>query len=345
MINRVTAKLFLCVLLPAACPGLLRAGSAAGTTSANFLKIPVAAIPSGLGDAYTAMVGGDSILYNPAGMGLLSYSTLSGSHNQYFEGMMQEYMALTYSSPYGNVGVAYSSLGSGAIDAYDKDGQHAGQTSTSHKMMMFSIAKSWPHFKEDAGRLDPMLINPSWTKVEPVTSYRPRSYRISAGVSIKKITERLDVEEASVRTFDAGLLVLLPRHLHLGLSALNIGGSQKLVRDSFQLPSTLRFGMAKDFHTVNDIMIFTLASDIIKYSDRDSFSATGVEVDVMQMFQFRLGYKTAKDTGSRLCGGFGMNFDRLSDKESLVHGMRADYAFVDYGDLGATHRLGVQLIW
>ena len=345
MIKRVTANLLLYALLAAALPRQLCAGADSGTTSANFLKIPVAAVPSGMGDAYTAMVGPDSILYNPAGLGLLSYSSFSGSHNQYLEGIKQEYLALIYSSPYGTLGAAYSSLASGDIDAYDLDDMPIGKTSTSHKMMMLSYSFSWPHFRQDSGRLDPMLITPSWTKVEPVTDYRPRSYRVSVGFSAKKITEKLDVEKASVQAFDAGLLVLLPGHLHVGFSALNLGKGEKVVLEAYQLPASLRFGLAKDFHTVNDVMIFTLASDLVKYRDFDYYSTTGVEVDVLRMFQFRLGYRTGKDTGAPLSGGFGMNFDRLSDKDSLVHGLRADYAYVAYGDLGTTQRLGIQLIW
>ncbi|HNW43362.1 MAG TPA: hypothetical protein PKI19_02590 [Elusimicrobiales bacterium] len=345
MMNRVTGKLLLCVLLAAACPAALRAASDPGTTGANFLKIPVAVIPGGMADAYTAMVGPDSILYNPAGLGLLSYSSFSGSHNQYLESISQEYLALVYSSPYGTVGAAYSALASGSIDAYDTVDMPIGKTSTAHTMMMLSYAWSWPHFRQDAGRLDPMLITPSWTKVEPVTDYRPRSYRVAVGGSVKKISEKLDSETASAQAFDAGLLVLLPGHIHIGLSALNFGGGQKLVQESYPLPSSLRFGLAKDFHTVNDVIIFTLASDMVKYRDRDPYSTTGAEVDVLRMFQFRVGYQTGKDTGSPLCGGFGMNFDRLSDKDSLVKGLRADYAYIGYGELGATHRFGIQLIW
>ncbi|HCC48400.1 MAG TPA: hypothetical protein DEQ38_09850 [Elusimicrobia bacterium] len=316
-----------------------------GTTAANFLKIPVAAVPSGMGEAYTAMVGPDSILYNPAGLGLLSYSSFSGSHNQYIDGITQEYLALAWRFPFATVAAAYSSLSSGDIDAYDENDMPVGKTSTSHQLTVFSVAQSWPRFKKDAGKLDPMLITPPWTKIPLVADYRPKSYRLAAGASVKKISEKLAGESSAAYAFDAGLTLILPRHFHVGASALNYGGSQKFLEASSKLPSSLRFGIAKDFHTVNDVMVFTVASDMVKYSDRDYQSATGLEVDVMKMFQLRLGYKTQKDSGSRVCGGFGMNFDRLSDKNSVMMGARVDYSYLDYGSLGATHRLGVQLIW
>ena len=321
-----------------------RAGGA-GTTSANFLKIPVAAIPSALGEAYTAMVGPDSILYNPAGLGLLSYSAFSGAHNQYLDGIAQEYLALAWRFPFGTFGAAFTTLSSGNIDAYDENDMPTGKTSTGHQLTVFSFAQSWPNFKKDAGKLDPMLITPNWTRIEPVADYRPKSYRFSAGASVRKISEKLAGESSSSYAFDAGLVLILPQHFHLGVSALNFGGSEKFVQETYSLPSSLRFGLAKDFHTVNDIMIFTVASDMVKYSDREYLSATGLEVDVMKMFQLRFGYKSQKDSGSRVCGGFGLNFDRLADKNSFLHGARVDYSYIDYGALGTTNRLGVQFIW
>ena len=332
------ALLAVCLAAPARAAG-------AGTTAANFLKIPVAALPSGIGEAYTAMVGPDSILYNPAGLGLMSYSAFSGAHNQYLIGVKQEYLAVAWRFPFATVGAAFSSLSSGDIDAYDENDMPIGKTSTGHRLMVLSVAQSWPHFKKDAGRLDPMLINPPWSRIDPVTDYRPKVYRLSAGASVKKIDEKLAGETSGTYAFDAGLALVLPRHFQVGASALNLGGGQKFAEASAGLPSSLRFGVAKDFRTVNDIMIFTVASDMVKYSDQDYISVTGLEMDIMKMFQLRLGYRNNKDAGSKLSGGFGMNFDRMADKNGLLKGARVDYSYVDYGSLGATHRLGVQFIW
>ena len=329
----------------AAWPASSAIAGGAGTTTANFLKIPVAALPSGLAEAYTAMVGPDSMLYNPAGLGLLSYSSLSGSHNQYIEGITQEYLAATWRSPWGTVGAAFSTLSSGGIDAYDSNDMRIGSTSSGHRMMSLSFAQSWPHFNQDIGKLDPMLITPGWTKVELVRDYRPRAYRLSAGATVKKISEKLGEDSASSYAYDAGVLLVLPHHLHVGASAMNMGGSEKFAGETYRLPSAMRFGLAKDFRTINDVIVFTLSSDMVKYSDSGYISATGLETDVMRLFQLRLGYQTRKDSGSRLSGGFGMNFDSLSDKNSFLRGARVDYSYLDYGSLGATHRLGVQFIW
>jgi len=316
-----------------------------GTTSANFLKIPSAAIPTAMGEAFTAMVGPDSIMYNPAGLGLLNYSSFSGAHNQYIDGITQEYLALSWRSKYGSIAGAYSTLSSGKIDAYDENDMPVGNTSSGHTLLVLSYAQSWPHFNQDIGKLDPMLITPSWTKIEPVKDYRPKAYRFAAGASLKKITEKLGDESSGSFAMDAGVALILPHHWQLGAAAQNFGSKRKFLEEESSLPSALRVGVAKDFHTINDLMVFTVASDLVKYSDREYMGATGFEVDFMKMFQMRIGYKTQRDVGSRVCGGFGLNFDRLSDKGGLLSGARLDYAYLDYGSLGTTHRVGVQLIW
>lgn len=325
--------------------GGLRAASDTGTTASNFLKIPVAVIPTGMGEAYTAMVGPDSVLYNPAGIGLLSYRTFSGSHNQYLDGITQEYAAVTYPSKYGTFGLGFSMLTSGEIDAYDSSDMGIGHISTDHRLVTVSYARSWPHLPQDIGKLDPMLITPSWTKVEPVIDYRPKAYRFSLGASVKQIGEKLADRESTAYTFDAGVLAVLPGRFHIGASALNVGGSQKFESEEYDLPTVMRAGIAKDFHTVNDIMVFKTAADVVKYSDYGSYACVGFETDVMRVFQLRLGYRSRKDIGSPISGGFGMNFDGFTEKESAIHGIRLDYSYLDYGNLGATHRIGLQFIW
>ncbi|HBB67581.1 MAG: hypothetical protein A2X28_02670 [Elusimicrobia bacterium GWA2_56_46] len=325
--------------------GALSAGSGAGTTAANFLKIPVAVIPAALGESYTAMVGPDSILYNPAGLGLLGYSSFSGSHNQYLDEITQEYAVLTYRSKFGTIGAGFSMLSSGQFTAYDKDDMIIGKTSTSHRFWTLSYAQSWPHFNRDIGKLDPMLITPSWTRVTPVPDYRPKNFRVALGGSVKRVSEKLDKMTAGAYTMDAGAMLILPGHFHLGVSALNLGGRQKFFAETYKLPGVLRAGAAKDFHSINDIIIVTAASDVIKYSDAPAFNTVGLETDVLRMFQLRVGYTSHRDIGSRISGGFGMNFDRFTDKAGFIHGLRVDYAYLDYGDLGPTQRIGMQLIW
>ncbi|MFH1619970.1 MAG: hypothetical protein ABIG11_08710 [bacterium] len=317
----------------------------AGTSAANFLKIPIAPIPTAMGQAYTAMVGPDSILYNPAGLGLMNYSAFSGTHHEYIDGIRQEYAALAWRSRAGTVGIAFSMLNSGSIDAYDTNDAHIGQFSTSHELGVISFSRSFPQFDQDLGMQDAMLIHPNWSKIETVKNYRPRSFRLSLGGSLKHISERLD--DTTSRTFsaDAGVLLVFPRHFQVGASLLNMGGRQKFYLDTASLPMTARLGMAKDFNSLENILIFTLTADAVKEFDYESHLASGLEMDIMQMIQLRAGYRTNRDTGTGLSAGMGLTLDRFTDKENFIHGVRLDYAFLDYGAFGSTHRFGFQLLW
>lgn len=311
----------------------------------NFLKIPVAPVPSALSDSYSARVSADSLLYNPAGPGLLTYSELSLAHNQYFEGIMQEYLTSTVNTEYGNFSILYSVLSSGDIDRYDENENKIGKVSTSHKAYGIGYSKGFPYFEYARGKIDPMLITPSWSKIKPVKVYIPKVYRFSFGFLAKKIEERLDREKSSTIAFDAGALLVLPGHLHIGTSIQNISGKQKFYLEENKFPLIYRFGVAKDFHTVRDIMNFIFSVDFVNDEENGKYFNFGFENDILKSFQLRLGYSTKDREGSKLTVGFGMTFDRLLSQESLFQGFRMDYALVNYGVIGVTHRIGLQFIW
>lgn len=334
---------FLFAVLLCACASLNAQN--AGSTSANFMKIPVAPVPSGLNEAYTAMIGPDSILYNPGASGLLSYNSLSIAHNSYFAGISQQYVGFNLYTRHFNIGGFFNMLSSGEIKTYDVNDNATGSTSSSHKYYGVSVSKSWPRYSQDKGKADAMLISDSWTRITKVKDYRPKVYRFSVGASAKMVSEKLDKESSSSSLFDAGAILVLPNHWQFGASAQNMGGKQKFVEQTDEIPSVKRLGIAKDFVSKKEIMVFTFTLDSVKYSDYKNFIVFGMQTDILKMFQLRLGYRGQKDVGGKVSAGLGMNFDRLSSKESFFKGMRMDYALVDYGVLGATHRLGIQLIW
>jgi len=316
-----------------------------GETGANFIKIPVAPIPTGLSEAYTAMIGPDSILYNSGSLGLISYNTISFAHNSYLLSMNQEYLSSNLYTDYFNIGCFFSTISSGKIKAYDENDIDIGNTSSQHRYYGFSLSKSWPHFENDKGKMDTMLISNSWTKIPMVKEYRPKVYRFSLGFAMKFIDESLDTVKSKTSTYDLGAMLVLPNHWQLGLSMQNISGSQNFGYSDAKIPQTIRFGFAKDFHSDKELMVFIFSADMVKYSDYSSFVNLGTNVDILKMFQLRFGYRTKKDEGSKISAGLGMNFDKLSSKESFFKGMRLDYGFYDYGVLGITHKIGIQLIW
>ncbi|MEF3279585.1 MAG: hypothetical protein K6357_01265 [Elusimicrobiota bacterium] len=312
---------------------------------ANFLKIPIPALTSGISEAYTSMVGPDSILYNPAGLGLLTYSALSATHNKYFEGINQEYISAVINTKYGNLGAVYSVMTSGDITAYDSNENIIGKTSTAHKFYGIAYSKGFPYFDYARRKIDPMLITPSMTKLKPVKVYIPKVYRFSFGFLAKKIEERLDNETSSTLVFDGGALLVLPGHFQIGASVQNIGGSQKFFSQIQKIPQVYRVGVAKDFSTIKGIMNFIFIVDYVYDEASGGYFNFGFEDDISKTFQIRVGYTTIEREGSSLSLGIGMTFDSLLTKESFLKGFRMDYAYLNYGIFGVTHRIGFQIVW
>jgi hypothetical protein len=343
--QRLSARALLLSAALAAWPACRAvAGESPGLTGANFLKIPVAALPAALGESYTALIGPDSALYNPGALGLLGYSAFSGSHNTYLAGITQEYAALSLRTRYGTAGFSFSSLSSGGITAYDADDQIIGETETSHRVVALTFARSWPNFPSDIGMIDPMIIPPSWTRVKEVRDYRPKAYRFAAGVTVKRVMEELDDDSSAAWAGDAGVMLVLPGRVQIGASALNLGTSQDFYSESAALPSSYRFGVAKDFHTVKDLMVFTLAADAVKYRDAELYQSFGLEVDILRFLQVRAGFRGADNAGAKSTVGFGFNFDKFTES-GFLKGIRVDYASIGYGELGSTNRIGLQAVW
>lgn len=332
------------VVLVLLCASPLFASADYGTTSANFLTIPVAPVPSGIGQAYTAMYGTDSILYNPAGLGIMNYSSMSGAHNQYMLDMMQEYLAMNFRFSFGTIGAFYTSFSSDKFTSYSFGDVPGASIEAKFSAMGISFAKSWPYFEEDRGMADPMPITTYWTRLHKVEDFRPKTYRFSIGATAKRVSETLAYSTAGTFAFDAGALLILPGHIQLGFSSLNNGGKIKHEVKSFPLPQSIRFGAATDLHTKGDVMIFLFSADAVKYSYSDFFLNAGTEINIARVFQIRAGYSTQNEVIGSITAGAGMSLDIFGD-DGFLKGARIDYAYINYQDFGATHRLGFQVIW
>ncbi|GAI40545.1 unnamed protein product, partial [marine sediment metagenome] len=95
------------------------------------------------------------------------------------------------------------------------------------------------------------------------------------------------------------------------------------------LPLTLRGGLALRLDP------FAVALDVVKPSDDDTYFCAGAEWWIAGLAALRAGYKSNQDIGSGLTVGLGFNLATVE----------LDYAYVDYGDLGNTHRISLGFKW
>ena len=316
-----------------------------GTTGANFLKIPVAPVPTAMGQAYTAISGVDSIMYNPAGLGLMSYSAVSLAHNSYIEGIHQEYLAAAVHTNIGTFGAAFTTLSSGDFDAYDENGASIGTTNSSHMLGIVSYSQSFPHWNQDRNQQDHQLMLSGWSRIPDVDLYRPSTTRISIGASYKYIKERLDTTSASANSADVGVIVVPFKRVQLGASLLNINGSENFGTQEFSLPRTLRIGAATDFVGRKRLVVFRPSADYVKESDRNAYYCAGIEVNAVEMLLLRAGMRTDRDIGTGISMGVGIVLDKFNREDNILSGVRFDYTFSNEGDFSSSQRFGVQILF
>lgn len=315
------------------------------TLTGHFLNIVPSPYPVSLAGAFTSQVNSESIFYNPAGIGLLTYSVASVVHHKYFEEITQDYVNLTMNSKYGNFSAFYSVLKSGDILAYDENENIIGNTSTSHSLYGITYAKGFPYFEYAKGKIDPMLIPPYWSGIKPVKVYIPKVYRFSIGFTLKRLEEKLDNVKNSINLFDFGAILVLPQHFHLGFSIQNITQKRRFYELSEKVPITFRFGIAKNFATIKDIMNFTFIGDYVIIESNKKFFNSGMEINISKSFQIRVGYTTNETNFSKFVTGVGFTFDNFLSKESIIKGLRMDYTYLEHKFLDTTHRLGFQVLW
>ena len=76
-----------------------------GTASMEFLRIGVGARPAAMGEAFSAVGDdGNSIFWNPAGLGRLRSQELSGMHLKWFESFNYNTLSYVYPMSHGALG-------------------------------------------------------------------------------------------------------------------------------------------------------------------------------------------------------------------------------------------------
>lgn len=293
-----------------------------GSKAMTFLNIAPNPRTTALGEAFVGLADDvSSVYWNPAGIGRLTDMEIAGNMNVYIESI--GYYNLQASRPFffGNLGLNLSVVSYGDIENY-KDGELIG------------------------------TISPSDFLFTGVYS-RKLKKNLFIGGSVKLASETL-TDEYSGTAFgiDAGLLYLNPlgdyikksyiKPLNFGLVIQNIGVGPKFDKERNGLPINIKFGFAykyrfyravanlKDLNFALDFIIPTDASFGIRYgTEAWWYNLANGLLDVA----VRLGFKLPSDLGilSALTFGAGIR----------MFNTQLDYALINYGDFGFTHRIGV----
>lgn len=296
----------------------------AGTSGASYLMVPLTARTASLG---TALTGGlsnlsavEAVQANPAA--ILSHTGTSAQFSR------MEYVA--------DIGVNYLGIA-----------QRFGNNSIA------LTAQSWdfgdiPEQTENAPQISDVTYSAS-TFVLGLSLARQFTDRISAGVTAKALSERIDDINANGVAFDAGMTYTVGESgLRFGVSLKNFGTAMSYQGGSLastspienpseegevaseitslesELPSLLNFGVSYTRALANDISVTALGNFRSVAYDQDEYSA-GLEAGYANLFYVRGGVIMTAETDASFYEmwnvGAGLNLD-----VSGV-GLSVDYAY------------------
>ncbi len=298
----------------------------AGTTSAAFLKIGVGARAVSMAGAFTALADDPYAAYwNPAGLASGYGRAAVFTHNEYFEGLAQEYAG--YMLPGENIGFLRNTrFSDGAL----------------------GLGLNYFHTPKDLERRSGLneadMLNP----VSPVEG-KFKAYDLALGAAygfnysrdlrlgagLKFIRQSIDTYSGNTAALDVGALYdfqWLDRQFTAGFAAQNIGPGVKFEEKRFDLPLTFKAGLG---HRIYDRGTL-LGLDVSKPIDNYPSIALGAEQPFSDRLFLRAGYRYRQHGNelgafSGLAAGVGFIYERFS----------FDYAFSPFGDLGAAHRLSL----
>ncbi|MCB4790805.1 MAG: PorV/PorQ family protein [Elusimicrobia bacterium] len=265
----------------------MQSKSFADQSGGIFLELPVSARAGGMADCFTALSDDPfGVYYNPAGISFIKYPTASFLYQNYLQDISGNQAAITIPGKKISFTVSPAIIGMKEEPIYDSFGNDTGRK-----------------FKYQ-GTIIPFSA-----------AYKINN--LSFGGTAKYYKEEIDDYSQNVVTYDAGLIYKL-RSLSFGVSGLNLMG--KL--GNYDLPQTLRYGLACSYRNINLLFDYVSQTKIQK----DNY-AVGGEMPVSDFLFIRLGYKL-NDEFAGLSYGLGF---KMGDFD-------IDYAASSYSDLGTTQR-------
>ena len=312
--------------------------SKTGTTIGQFLKIEPSSRIVGLGNAGASLSGEISdIFYNPASLGRLKGTDIQFTYNKWLADITYNYMAAGINiEGLGTLALVGTLLNSGEMDVRTVE----SPLGTGERFTVNDLALGIGYGL--------MLTD-----------------RVSVGLQINYINE--SIWHSSLSTFGLNFGVqyeVLESSLTLGASVSNFGPRAgysgrdlyldydfdpdkygdndqipaELRTDNFNLPTLFRAGISYLFDFGPDYSLL-VSADAVHPNDNDQYVNIGGELNLLQNFSIRGGYRNLflpdAEGGLVLGGGVKTNFDGTN--------IRFDYAYADYGRLSEAHRLTLSL--
>lgn len=290
----------------------------AGTATAQFLKIPVGARASAMGESFVAVANDATALYwNPAGIVQFDRHEIVVSHTEWLVDVRHQFIGGVYHlSSEDAVGISVTSV---------------------HTDDMPVTTEVQPKGNGTYFRFSDLAIGATYA--------RKLTPQFSAGVTVRYIEETLDVLKMR------GVMVDLGTYYWMGLgtarfsavvshfgnqmspegSVTSFSGSTINSFQEFSPPTMFRFGFA--FEPVNEEQhVLTTSIQLNHPNDNSENVSLGAEYRWMNTLSLRAGYRLNVDEQDISLGaGVVTSIDVVS--------LALDYGYSAFGRLGGVHRL------
>ncbi|MFN0117896.1 MAG: PorV/PorQ family protein [Elusimicrobiota bacterium] len=283
--------------------GLAGSVQAAGTSSAQFLKLGAGAKAAALGEAAVSVTDDVTAAYwNPAGLSKVESTELALMQNSYLVDTNYQYAGLALPTRNYTFAFSFYRMDYGSIDSYNASNVKQGSFNAGSMAGSISLAKKL-------------------------------SDSASMGMSLKYISESIENESGTAFAADFGGIMKVSR-FSIGASIQNLGSSIKFVKESEDLPLTIRLGASTQFFNEK----LTGAFDISKARDNEATFHTGLDYKLLSIVSLRAGYQVTPgnslniDGITNISGGMGISLKNFN----------IDYAVSPFGDLGMAHRISLK---
>ncbi|MDD5658300.1 MAG: hypothetical protein PHF00_13695, partial [Elusimicrobia bacterium] len=203
----MTAGLFAVLLVLAPQAAALQKN--VGTAAAEFLRLGAGARALGMGEAYSAVAeGADAVYWNPAGLARVSRPEVSYTRSEMPAGLHQDFGAVA--APvrwlHGTVAFAVTRLSQDSLDLVDATNRTLGSFAPHSEVYAFAYGHQFSggdpvdearDYFGDKWNI-PHVERPLGYEMEPWTG------EISAGLSLKVISEDLGTHQAATVAVDGG---------------------------------------------------------------------------------------------------------------------------------------------
>lgn len=311
--------------------------SKAGTTAADFLRVPVGARSSAM-SAYTATVNDASaMVLNPAGLSDITTGQLQVEITDWFLDFNHSYLGAAIPTGKGAVGVHVLAMNYGEFDETTAEAQ--GKTGRTFNAYSVTFGASYAQY-----------LIPQFT----------------IGGTAKIVYEQIANSSASTLAFDVGTIYDTPFYgIRFGVSVTNIGSKMqmtgndliissdpdearegnyqpdaRLYTDGFDLPLMLKVGLAWDAFD-RDGTRATIAIDGNNPSNNTQSFSVGGELSLLNEKVFIRGgvpYIGQDDAIEKFNGGIGVKYTLPNNL-----GVAFNYTYHGYTYLGDVNKLSIQV--